>query len=212
MLMRKLLLNDEVDAKLIDDKEINVKCIEADKKETEVDVIDVDVKLIDDDEIDMKCIKADKKETEVDVVDAKLIKIKIDNSEGQHEFITEGNSRICKDCIEEIGDGEIPTEERLKWLLEICEKAEISITEREMLRLISMRYTDSEILNVEFIKLFQENKNELEKNKRSGKYSEDSNEMDNEEETDESVKVGEILNPEDDEYSDEYNLEKEPEK
>ncbi|CAB4474530.1 uncharacterized protein OCT59_016099 [Rhizophagus irregularis] len=85
MLMRKLLLNDEVDAKLIDDKEINVKCIEADKKETEVDVIDVDVKLIDDDEIDMKCIKADKKETEVDVVDAKLIKIKIDNSEGQHE-------------------------------------------------------------------------------------------------------------------------------
>ncbi|CAG8728361.1 6799_t:CDS:2 [Rhizophagus irregularis] len=66
MLMRKLLLNDEVDAKLIDDKEINVKCIEADKKETEVDVIDVDVKLIDDDEIDMKCIKADKKETEVD--------------------------------------------------------------------------------------------------------------------------------------------------
>uniref|UniRef100_U9SG42 Uncharacterized protein n=1 Tax=Rhizophagus irregularis (strain DAOM 181602 / DAOM 197198 / MUCL 43194) TaxID=747089 RepID=U9SG42_RHIID len=45
-----------------------------------------------------------------------------------------------------------------------------------------------------------------------GKYSEDSNEMDNEEETDESVKVGEILNPEDDEYSDEYNLEKEPEK
>ncbi|PKK67453.1 hypothetical protein RhiirC2_783475 [Rhizophagus irregularis] len=85
MLMRKLLLNDDVNAKLIDDKEINVKCIEADKKETEVDVIDVDVKLIDDDEIDVKCIEADKKETGVDVVDAKLIKIKIDNSEGQHE-------------------------------------------------------------------------------------------------------------------------------
>ncbi|PKK67461.1 hypothetical protein RhiirC2_867788 [Rhizophagus irregularis] len=75
------LLNDDVDAELIDD--INVRCIKADKKETEVDVIDVDVELIDDDEIDVKCIEADKKETEVDVVDAKLIKI--DNSEGQHE-------------------------------------------------------------------------------------------------------------------------------
>ncbi|CAG8720994.1 10716_t:CDS:2 [Rhizophagus irregularis] len=77
------LLNDDVDAELIDDDEINVRCIKADKKETEVDVIDVDVELIDDDEIDVKCIEADKKETEVDEVDAKLIKI--DNSEGQHE-------------------------------------------------------------------------------------------------------------------------------
>ncbi|GBC30996.2 hypothetical protein GLOIN_2v1472582 [Rhizophagus irregularis DAOM 181602=DAOM 197198] len=80
------LLNDDVDAELIDDDEINVRCIKADKKETEVDVIDVDVELIDDDEIDVKCIEADKKETEVDEVDAKLIKI--DNSEGQHEFPT----------------------------------------------------------------------------------------------------------------------------
>ncbi|PKC00134.1 hypothetical protein RhiirA5_505356 [Rhizophagus irregularis] len=78
------LLNDDVDAELIDD-EINVRCIKADKKETEVDVIDVDVELIDDDEIDVKCIEADKKETEVDEVDAKLIKI--DNSEGQHEHL-----------------------------------------------------------------------------------------------------------------------------
>ncbi|CAB4474517.1 unnamed protein product [Rhizophagus irregularis] len=78
------LLNDDVDVKLIDDEEINVRCIEADNKETEVDVIDVDVELINDNEIDVKCIEADKKETEVDVVDAKLIKI--DNSKGQHKI------------------------------------------------------------------------------------------------------------------------------
>ncbi|CAB4474541.1 unnamed protein product [Rhizophagus irregularis] len=37
------LLRDDVDAKLIDDEEINVKCIEAYKKETEVDVKLIDI-------------------------------------------------------------------------------------------------------------------------------------------------------------------------
>ncbi|CAB5366334.1 unnamed protein product [Rhizophagus irregularis] len=44
------LLNYDVDAKLIDDEEINVRCFEADKKETEVDVVDAKLIKIDNSE------------------------------------------------------------------------------------------------------------------------------------------------------------------
>ncbi|EXX54011.1 hypothetical protein RirG_238590 [Rhizophagus irregularis DAOM 197198w] len=86
------------------------------------------------------------------------------------------------------------------------------IIEEELLRLTSMGYTDGEILDKEFIEIFQENKNESEKElkKKLDKLlkeqagvidSEESgekgdNEESEEDNTDDSEKIGEILSPE----------------
>src|SRR3990170_2663628 len=75
--------------------------------------------------------------------------------------------------------------------------------------MISMGYTDGEILNEKFIKLFQENKNELEKNIKKildeylGKPLEIEENDEEGEDTDSSEKIGEILSPEEYEIWDE---------
>ncbi|CAB4424280.1 unnamed protein product [Rhizophagus irregularis] len=81
----------------------------------------------------------------------------------------------------------------------ICEGAEVELTEEEILRMISMRYMDREILDWKFIKLFQENKNELEgvikevlDEYLEGRVKIEENNRE-EEDLDNSEKVGEIL-------------------
>ncbi|CAB4416254.1 unnamed protein product [Rhizophagus irregularis] len=89
----------------------------------------------------------------------------------------------------------------------------IIITEGELLRLTSMGYMNGEILDEEFIEIFQENRNGLEEELRkkldkllkeqagiissegSGEKSDDE-ESEKEDNTDESEKIGEILSPE----------------
>ncbi|EXX57455.1 hypothetical protein RirG_207010 [Rhizophagus irregularis DAOM 197198w] len=119
---------------------------------------------------------------------------------------------ICKDCKEEdINE----MDDRVKRLKKIFEGMGIIMIEGELLRLISMGYTDGEILDKEFIEIFQENKNESEKELRkkldkllkeqagimdseeSGEKSD--NEESEEDNTDESEKIEEILSPEEDE-------------
>ncbi|CAB5394979.1 unnamed protein product [Rhizophagus irregularis] len=67
---------------------------------------------------------------------------------------------VCKDCekedIDEIDDW-------VKRLQKIFEDIRTIIIEEELLRLTSMGYTNGEILDKEFIEIFQENKNESEK-------------------------------------------------
>ncbi|PKB92454.1 hypothetical protein RhiirA5_444605 [Rhizophagus irregularis] len=58
---------------------------------------------------------------------------------------------ICEDCKEEDID---EVDDRVKRLKEIFEDMEIIIIEGELLRLISMGYTDGEILDKEFIEIF----------------------------------------------------------
>ncbi|CAB4445003.1 unnamed protein product [Rhizophagus irregularis] len=79
------------------------------------------------------------------------------------EYNKEFTGKICKNCsgIEENDVSE--TESRMKRIQEICKGAEVEVIEGEILQMISMGYTDEEILDWNFIKLFQENKNELEK-------------------------------------------------
>ncbi|CAB4412355.1 unnamed protein product [Rhizophagus irregularis] len=117
---------------------------------------------------------------------------------------------VCKDCEEEENIDEI--DKRIKELKKIFESDGIIVTEGEVSRIISMGYTDGEILDKEFIEIFQENKNELEKelkkkldkllkeqagiidSEESGEKSD--NEESEEDKTDESEKIGEILGPE----------------
>ncbi|GET51528.1 ribonuclease H-like domain-containing protein [Rhizophagus irregularis DAOM 181602=DAOM 197198] len=115
---------------------------------------------------------------------------------------------ICKDCEEEDID---EIDDRVKRLQKIFEDIGTMITEEELLRLTSMGYTDGEILDKEFIEIFQENKNESEKelkkkldkllkeqagvmdSEESGEKSD--NEESEEDNTDNSEKIGEILSP-----------------
>ncbi|CAB4475633.1 unnamed protein product [Rhizophagus irregularis] len=116
---------------------------------------------------------------------------------------------VCKDCEEEDID---EIDDRIKRLQKIFEDIGIMIIEEELLRLTSMGYTDGEILDKEFIEIFQENKNESEKelkkkldkllkeqagvidSEESGEKSD--NEESEEDNTDNSEKIGEILSPE----------------
>ncbi|CAB4482570.1 unnamed protein product [Rhizophagus irregularis] len=116
---------------------------------------------------------------------------------------------VCKDCEEEDID---EIDDRIKRLQKIFEDIGIMIIEEELLRLTSMGYTDGEILDKEFIEIFQENKNESEKelkkkldkllkeqagvidSEESGEKSD--NEQSEEDNTDNSEKIGEILSPE----------------
>ncbi|CAB4492630.1 unnamed protein product [Rhizophagus irregularis] len=115
---------------------------------------------------------------------------------------------ICKDCEEEDID---EIDNRVKRLQKIFEDIGTMITEEELLRLTSMGYTDGEILDKEFIEIFQENKNKSEKelkkkldkllkeqagiidSEESGEKSDD--EESEEDNTDDSEKTGEILSP-----------------
>ncbi|CAB4484818.1 unnamed protein product [Rhizophagus irregularis] len=115
---------------------------------------------------------------------------------------------VCKNCEEEDVD---EIDDRVKRLQKIFEDIGTIITEEELLRLTSMGYTDGEILDKEFIEIFQENKNESEKelkkkldkllkeqggmidSEESGEKSD--NEESEEDNTDDSEKTGEILSP-----------------
>ncbi|EXX61409.1 hypothetical protein RirG_171440 [Rhizophagus irregularis DAOM 197198w] len=67
---------------------------------------------------------------------------------------------ICEDCKEKDID---EMDDRVRRLKKIFEDMGIIMIEGELLRLISMGYTDGEILDKEFIEIFRENKNESEK-------------------------------------------------
>ncbi|POG79184.1 hypothetical protein GLOIN_2v1765994, partial [Rhizophagus irregularis DAOM 181602=DAOM 197198] len=120
----------------------------------------------------------------------------------------EGKTK-CRDCENDENEIDI----RVKRLKQICDDIRVEITDGELLRLISMRYTDGEILDQEFIEIFQGNKNEVEKNLRrildkflkqqagiedsesSGNKSDDEESDGSENKSDGSGKDGEILNP-----------------
>jgi hypothetical protein len=117
------------------------------------------------------------------------------------EYNKEFIGKICKSCSErEENDVTSETESRIKRIQKICERAEVEVMKGEILRMISMRYTDREILDWNFIKLFQENKNELEKVIREilDEYLRKRIEKDDEieENSDNLEKIGEILSPE----------------
>ncbi|CAB4435127.1 unnamed protein product [Rhizophagus irregularis] len=120
----------------------------------------------------------------------------------------EGKTK-CRDCENDENEIDI----RVKRLKQICDENKIEITEGELLRLISMGYTDEEILDQEFIEIFQGNKNDLEKNLRrildkflkqqagiedsesSGNKSDDEESDESESKSNESGKGGETSSP-----------------
>src|SRR6185369_5719605 len=124
------------------------------------------------------------------------------------EFIGE----ICRSCFERKEEDTDGIDKRIRELKEMCDEMKIIVTEGGLLRLTSMGYTDGQILDEEFIEIFQENRNELEEELRkkldkllkeqagivsseeSGERSD--NEESEKEDTDDSEKIGEILNPE----------------
>ncbi|CAB4445006.1 unnamed protein product [Rhizophagus irregularis] len=127
------------------------------------------------------------------------------------EYNVEFFEKICKSCYEkelknknELND-ETETEKRLERLKNLIKVLEIEVSDRELLRLISMEYRNVDILSTDFIKLFQEYKNESEKEIKRildeylKKFEIEESEEEVEEEndnTDDSEKIGEILDPE----------------
>ncbi|EXX53197.1 hypothetical protein RirG_246180 [Rhizophagus irregularis DAOM 197198w] len=135
------------------------------------------------------------------------------------EYDKEFAERICKSCYEkelenledenELND-EIEIEKRLEQLKNPIKVLEIEVSDGELLRLISMEYRDIDILSADFIKLFQEYKNESEKEIRRildeylKKFEIEESEEEVEKEndnSDDSEKIGEILSPEDEEWN-----------
>ncbi|PKC59280.1 hypothetical protein RhiirA1_469690 [Rhizophagus irregularis] len=127
------------------------------------------------------------------------------------EYDKEFAERICKSCYEkelenledenELND-EIEIEKRLERLKNPIKVLEIEVSDGELLRLISMEYRDIDILSADFIKLFQEYKNESEKEIRRildeylKKFEIEESEEEVEKEndnSDDSEKIGEIL-------------------
>ncbi|PKB96869.1 hypothetical protein RhiirA5_385047 [Rhizophagus irregularis] len=115
--------------------------------------------------------------------------------------------RICKSCyekeLETLKDenelnNEIEIEKRLERLKNLIEVLEIEVFDRELLRLISMEYRDVDILSADFIRLFQEYKNESDKEIKKI-LDEYLRKFDIEEENEDSnnlEKIGEILSSE----------------
>ncbi|RGB21430.1 hypothetical protein C1646_778047, partial [Rhizophagus diaphanus] len=69
--------------------------------------------------------------------------------------------RICKSCFEK-EENNNKIELRIKKIMKICEKAEVKVAREEIIQVLKMGYEDKKIVSWGFIKLFQENKNELE--------------------------------------------------
>ncbi|PKK56853.1 hypothetical protein RhiirC2_721602, partial [Rhizophagus irregularis] len=127
------------------------------------------------------------------------------------EYNKEFIEKICKNCHEkELEDenklnDETEIEKRLERLKNLIKVLEIEVSDGELLRLISMEYRDVDILSADFIRKFQEYKNESEKEIRRilDEYlkkfeieeSEEEVEKENDD-TDNSEKIGEILDPE----------------
>ncbi|RGB24197.1 hypothetical protein C1646_773417 [Rhizophagus diaphanus] len=77
------------------------------------------------------------------------------------DYNKEFEGRICKSYSENKKNNN-RIELRIKKIMEICERTEVKITREEIIQVLKMGYEDKEILSWGFIKLFQENKNELE--------------------------------------------------
>ncbi|GBC43016.2 hypothetical protein GLOIN_2v1847961 [Rhizophagus irregularis DAOM 181602=DAOM 197198] len=139
-----------------------------------------------------------------------LKKEAIEAVEYNKEFI----ERICKSCYEkelenvkdenELDD-ETEIEKRLEQLKNLIKVLEIEVSDGELLRLMSMGYRNVDILSADFIRKFQEYKNESEKEIKRildeylKKFEIEESEEEVEEEnddTDNSEKIGEILDPE----------------
>ncbi|POG65410.1 hypothetical protein GLOIN_2v1844775 [Rhizophagus irregularis DAOM 181602=DAOM 197198] len=106
---------------------------------------------------------------------------------------------ICEDCKEKDID---EMDDRVRRLKKIFEDMGIIMIEGELLRLISMGYTDGEILDKEFIEIFRENKNESEKELKK-KKDVSFEESESETESDTEEKDNEI-NDSSEESGDEY--------
>ncbi|EXX64483.1 hypothetical protein GLOIN_2v1765994 [Rhizophagus irregularis DAOM 181602=DAOM 197198] len=149
-----------------------------------------------------------------------LKKEAIEAVEYNKEFI----EKICKSCYEKGPenledenklDDETEIEKRLERLKNLIKVLEIEVSDGELLRLISMEYRDVDILSADFIRKFQEYKNESEKEIRKildeylKKFEIEESEEEVEEEnddTDDSEKIGEILDPEEHEIWEENTL------
>ncbi|RIA93531.1 hypothetical protein C1645_819287 [Glomus cerebriforme] len=123
----------------------------------------------DDDEREKEIIIAEKwrEKGHISITIAKikrLLRLGYDESrvENDIELINSVNDEL-KIKLNELDD-ETETEKRLKGLERINESLGVNITEEELVRLIKMEFKNVDIINKEFIKLFQENKNEKEEN------------------------------------------------
>src|SRR6185369_6138660 len=128
------------------------------------------------------------------------------------EYNKEFTGKICRSCFEREEEDTDGIDKRIRELKKICDEMKIIVTEGGLLRLTSMGYTDGQILDEEFIEIFQENRNELEgelrkkldkllkeqagivSSEESGERSD--NEESEKEDSDDSEKIGEILDPE----------------
>ncbi|PKK46165.1 hypothetical protein RhiirC2_834547, partial [Rhizophagus irregularis] len=128
------------------------------------------------------------------------------------EYNKEFIEKICKSCYEKGPenledenklDDETEIEKRLERLKNLIKVLEIEVSDGELLRLISMEYRNVDILSADFIRKFQEYKNESEKEIRRildeylKKFEIEESEEEVEKEndnTDDSEKIGEILN------------------
>ncbi|PKY35988.1 hypothetical protein RhiirB3_457716, partial [Rhizophagus irregularis] len=124
------------------------------------------------------------------------------------------NEKICKSCYEKGPenledenklDDETEIEKRLEQLKNLIKVLKIEVSDGELLRLMSMGYRDVDVLSADFIRKFQEYKNESEKEIRRvldeylKKFEIEESEEEIKEEnddTDDSEKIGEILDPE----------------
>ncbi|GET67358.1 hypothetical protein GLOIN_2v1847961 [Rhizophagus irregularis DAOM 181602=DAOM 197198] len=130
------------------------------------------------------------------------------------EYNKEFIEKICKSCYEKELENsknenelnnETEIEKRLEQLKNLIKVLEIEVSDGELLKLISMEYRDVDIVSADFIKLFQEYKNKLEKEIKRildeylKRFRIEESEEEVEEEnndTDDSEKIEEILDPE----------------
>ncbi|RGB32594.1 hypothetical protein C1646_762701 [Rhizophagus diaphanus] len=116
----------------------------------------VTIKELDNEEI----IKELKKWYNTNIIECPLYQKMILIKEAM-DYNKEFEGRICKSCFEK-EENNNRIELRIKKIMKICERAEVEVIREEIMQILKMEYEDKEILSWGFIKLFQENKNELE--------------------------------------------------
>ncbi|CAB4396374.1 unnamed protein product [Rhizophagus irregularis] len=135
---------------------------------------------------------------DIDILDEEFIELfqkNIDETNKKLKRILDEHLGIFDE--EESNDKEI--ESRMMKIKETCKRMKTEITEGEILRMLRMGYSNKEILSWGFIKLFQENKNELEEVIKEilDKYLRKQIEIEkNDKKEDSEDELGEILSPE----------------
>ncbi|PKY63452.1 hypothetical protein RhiirA4_492415, partial [Rhizophagus irregularis] len=116
------------------------------------------------------------------------------------EYNEEFYEKICKSCLKKRKENNNKTEieERLERLKNLIKVLEIEVSDGKLLRLINMEYRDVDILSADFIRLFQEYKNESDKEIKRilDEYLKKFDIEEENEDSDNSEKIEEILSPE----------------